>query len=205
MKLGMLLPVMFFASTAQSQALADASIWYVLIGKHSEPWSLCYANVVAEQFKDGTFVEAAVEESAKQDEDVQCKLIPPTADEKKAQEECDEAQESEKRARERIERREHVAGAEPLSDVVAHARDACRYVRLPRVAGGGARCSIATANLERSQVLTVTKRLGPYPTARRAADELRADGWRTGTSPASGNPIWFKRDGCKQDPYDRSR
>jgi hypothetical protein len=205
MRLGMLLAVMFSVSVAQAQPLPDAPSWYVLIGKHSEPWSLCYANIVAEKFKDGTYVEAELAESAKRDENVQCKLIPPTADEKKIQEACDKALESEKLARERFEKREQVAGAMSLSDAKANARSACRYVRLPRVAGGSASCVIARTKFERSQVLTVTKRLGPYPTAGRAADELGADGWRTGISPSSGNEIWFKRGGCEQDTYDRSR
>jgi hypothetical protein len=198
MKLGMLLAAMFSASAAQSQPLADASSWYVLIGTHSEPWSLCYANIVAEKFKDGTYVEAEVAESAKRDVDVQCKLKPPTDDEKRIQEECDMARQSEKRAREKIEKRERAAGVDPLSEVEARARNACRYERLPRTVGGAA-CRIAIAELERTKLLTVTKRLGPYPTADRAVEELRADGWRDGTNPSSGNSIWFKRYGCKQD------
>lgn len=200
MKQATLLAVMLFASAAQSQSLADVSSWYVLIGKHSEPWSLCYANVVTEKFKDGTYVEAEAAERAKRDEDVQCKLIPPAVDEKQAQEECNEALESLKRTRERIEKREKVAGADPLSDIDARARYACGKVRIPRVVGGFARCSAARKDTERSQVLTVTKRLGPYSIADRAADALSADGWRIGTSPSSGNPIWFKKYGCEQNP-----
>jgi len=199
MKLAILLAVMFFASAAQSQPLADGSSWYVLTGKHSEPWSLCYANVVAEKFKDGTYVEAEAAESAERDKDVQCKPIPYTPNffEKMAQEECDKAQE---RAR-KIKGGEQAAGAE-LSDIWR----ACRNVPRPRYVGGAGKCLSAITELKRSQVLTVTKRLGPYPTAVQATDELRADGWRIGTNPSSGNPIWFKRGGCsKQDPDDRFR
>jgi hypothetical protein len=201
MKLRILLALMFSVSAAQSQPLAEASSRYVLIGKHSETWSLCYANIVAEKFKDGAYVEAEVAESAKRDQDVQCKPMPHEADvlEKEAQEQCDEAQESAKRAAERFEKRGQVPGVEPLSDAMGRVISACNPVRSPRLAGGQQGCLFAIKNLERSQVLTVTKRLGPYPTEDRAADELRADGWRTGTSP-SGNPIWFKKESCKQDP-----
>ena len=200
MKRAMLLAVMFSASATQSQPLADASSWYVLMGKHREPWSLCYANVVAEKFKDGTYVEAEAAESANRNKDVQCKLIPPTADEKQAQEECDEAlkdlklRESEKPG--------EAAGVEPLSKTEARADYACQKlgIGIPRVAGGLQRCVTARWAVERSQVLTVTKRLGPYPTADQAADALRAEGWRTGTNPSSGDPIWFKKYGCEQNP-----
>jgi len=215
MKLGMLLAMMLSASAAQAQPLTDASSRYVIIGKHSESWSLCYANIVAEKFKDGTYVEAEVAESAKADEDVQCKLIPPRTEiEKEAQKRCDEAQKSQDLARERIEKRLKRAGIDPASEEgtkqlltglsVERTSSACRNVPLPRPVGG-AQCYRARAEVKRSQILTVTKRLGPYPTADRAADELSANGWRTGTNPSSGNPIWFKRDGCEQDPNDRSR
>jgi hypothetical protein len=57
----------FSVSAAQSQPLTEASSWYVLVGKHTEPSSLCYANIVAEKFRDGTYVEAEAAESARRD------------------------------------------------------------------------------------------------------------------------------------------
>ena len=71
MKLGILLAMMLCASAAKAEPLTDASNRYVLIGKHSESWSLCYANIVAEKFKDATYVEAEAAESAKAEVDVQ--------------------------------------------------------------------------------------------------------------------------------------
>src|SRR5271165_5549837 len=136
MKVGMLLAVMFSASAAQSQPLADASSWYVLIGKHSEPWSLCYANIVAEKFKDGTYVEAEAAESAKRDEDIQCKVMPPTDEEKTAQKECDDAKKSEAEARDMFEKGIHAAGGQSLSDAEKSTHAACINVSpFPKFAG----------------------------------------------------------------------
>jgi hypothetical protein len=214
MKLGILLAMMLCASAAKAEPLTDASNRYVLIGKHSESWSLCYANIVAEKFKDATYVEAEAAESAKAEVDVQCKPAPPRDWlEKEAQKSCDEAQ-KQNLARQRSEARQKRANSDPASEggieqllpgmSVERTSDPCRYAPPTRPVGGG-RCYSAAAEVKRSQVLTVTNRLGPYPTADRAADDLSADGWQTGTNPSSGKPIWFKRFGCEQDPNDRSR
>jgi hypothetical protein len=161
------------ASVAQAQQLPEATStsWYVLIGKHAEPWSLCYAHIVTEKFKDGTYVEAQQAESAKREQDVKCKLLPLTDFEQLAKDQCDEAQESLKIVRELEEKRLKVAGATSLSTAEAKAESACSGLR-PRYAGGTGGCTMAIKATEMSQVLTVTKRLGPYPTAALAQQAL---------------------------------